>query len=192
MPGPCAGASHFTSTDDTISARTGSDDPKPHSAPSPIRCSPPTFTTPTPAVGPDAGCTKCTAASGWNANSILLVLKPLSAVPTSSVTTPAAWGGEMHITSTQPKQRSFVPSWSMQSSSPPTKIPELTSMPKRHLTLSPSNPLPITTTRTPPAVELTAGDTAYTEAEDKYSKATSDTPHTSMFELAATATGPPS
>ena len=192
MPGLCAGASHFTSTEDTISAFTGSDDPKPHSTLSPIRCSPPTFTTPTPAVGPDAGCTKRTAASGWNANSILLVLNPPSEALTSRDTIPAAWGGDTHVTSIHPKQRSFAPSWSMQSSSPPTRTPELTSMPKRHLTSSPSSRLPITTTRTPPAVELNAGDTAYTEADGKYSKATSDTPQTSILELAATVTGPPS
>eukprot|EP00740_Mantoniella_antarctica_P022289 CAMPEP_0198685042 /NCGR_PEP_ID=MMETSP1468-20131203/13077_1 /TAXON_ID=1461545 /ORGANISM="Mantoniella sp, Strain CCMP1436" /LENGTH=73 /DNA_ID=CAMNT_0044430283 /DNA_START=139 /DNA_END=357 /DNA_ORIENTATION=+ len=54
IPAAWAGASHFTSADDTISACTGTDDPNPHSAPpapapAPARCSPPTFTIPTPA-----------------------------------------------------------------------------------------------------------------------------------------------
>ena len=192
MPGLCAGASHFTSTEDTISAFTGSDDPKPHSTLSPIRCSPPTFTTPTPAVGPDAGCTKRTAASGWNANSILLVLNPPSEALTSRDTIPAAWGGDTHVTSIHPKQRSFAPSWSMQSSSPPTYSAITTSMPKRHRTDTPAMPLPITRTAVPPEIGPADGATAYTAAEDMYSKAASDMPHTSLFELADTATSPPS
>ena len=50
---PCAGASHFTSADDTVSAVDGSEDPNPQSASEPMKCSPLTFTTPTPADGPD-------------------------------------------------------------------------------------------------------------------------------------------
>jgi hypothetical protein len=123
-----AGGSHFTSADDTTCADEGSDDPKPHSV-SPTICAPSILTTATPADGPEAGCTENTTAVGWYANSTLLVLNPPSDALTSRVTTPAAWGGEMHMTSTHPMHRSKAiidpgaessGSWPMQSSSPPT------------------------------------------------------------------------
>ena len=57
---------------------------------------------------------------------------------------------------------------------------------------TPAMPLPITRTAVPPEIGPADGATAYTAAEDMYSKAASDMPHTSLFELADTATSPPS
>ena len=103
LPGPCAGASHITTADDTNCASTGAASPNPHTAPLPTtRCSPVTFTTPTPALGPEAGCTDTTIASTWYSNSTLLLLNPPSIALTSTATTPAAWGGAVHTTSTHP------------------------------------------------------------------------------------------
>ena len=205
-PGACEGASHFTSAEDTTSASTGSDDPNPHSAPSPMRCVPATFTTPTPAVGPEAGCTDSTTASDWYVNSILLVLNPPCAALTSSVTTPGACGGAMHITSTHPMHRaartrvmSSPPSTATvprasptHSSSPPTYSPGTISSPKRHCTESPCRPLPMTSTIAPPETEVDVGLIANTSADVEYPKITSDVSHTSSFELILTDTAPPS
>ena len=82
--------------------------------------------------------------------------------------------------------------WPTQSSSPPMYSPMTISKPKRQRTVSPRSPLPATRIAAPPAAVLTAGSIAYTVAEDMYSKAASDMPHTSLFELADTATSPPS
>ena len=56
-------------------------------------------------MGPEVGCIEATTAAGWNANATSLVLNALPDALTSSVTTPAACGGAMHITSTHPIHR---------------------------------------------------------------------------------------
>ena len=61
----------------------------------------------------DAGCTKRTAASGWNANSILLVLNPLFEDPHLQCDHTSGMGRRYDVTSIHPKVEGFAPSWSM-------------------------------------------------------------------------------
>ena len=170
------------------------------------RCSPTTFTTPTPADGPDAGCSDTTVALGWNSNSTLLVLKPPSVALTSTVTMPAAWGGAMHATSTQPmhcSERCVIVERPVafagrtaelislvHSSSPPMYSPATTSSPNLQSTFSPTRLLPMTCTTVPPDTGPDAGAIANTVADDMYSNASSDVLHTSLFTLAATEISP--
>ena len=136
------------------------------------------------------------------------MLKPPSVALTSTVTMPAAWGGAMHATSTQPmhcSERCVIVERPVafagrtaelislvHSSSPPMYSPATTSSPNLHSTFSPTRLLPMTCTTVPPDTGPDAGAIANTVADDMYSNASSDVLHTSLFTLAEIATMPPS
>merc|ERR1739841_468987 len=107
---------------------------------------------------------------------------------------PAAWGGAMHATSTQPmhcSERSVIVERPVVFAGRTAELISLvhSSSPPMY---SPARLLPMTCTTVPPDTGPDAGAIANTVADDMYSNASSDVLHTSLFTLAEIATMPPS